>query len=251
MCKTFSRYNLIPLSSFSVSGGVISKRICSREASDLPRKGFDSMLRNDIRTVPRCSGSSSSNSSKDSNLAKACIVFVEYATSSSSVILFCASDNLHVWSNCFHLYLQQTPFGYTRKDVLLIGLGVTFFGVDPLQAGNVVQLVLVLGLIVGWISTYMFRVSNKEMTYAQQLLWAKCMQAGGGNGEDWRDSISNIPKPLSKTAMLEEKWIDLLSELAWKSIYKRLESLTEAELEALLEQVEEEKRTLGSSERVN
>lgn len=44
-----------------------------------------------------------------------------------------------------------------------------FVGVDPLQAGNVVQLVLVLGLTVGWISTYIFRVSNKEMTYAQQL----------------------------------------------------------------------------------
>lgn len=44
-----------------------------------------------------------------------------------------------------------------------------YAGVDPLQAGNVVQLVLVLGLTVGWISTYIFRVSNKEMTYAQQL----------------------------------------------------------------------------------
>lgn len=44
-----------------------------------------------------------------------------------------------------------------------------YLGVDPLQAGNVVQLVLVLGLTLGWISTYIFRVSNKEMTYAQQL----------------------------------------------------------------------------------
>ncbi|KAL1365976.1 hypothetical protein HN51_013904 [Arachis hypogaea] len=107
---------------------------------------------------------------------------------------------------------QKTPFGYTRKDVLLIGLGVTFLGialkaglefvgVDPLQAGNVVQLVLVLGLTVGWISTYIFRVSNKEMTYAQQL----------------RDYESKVME-------------------------KRLESLTEAELEALLEEIEEEKR---------
>ncbi|RZC77362.1 hypothetical protein C5167_001564 [Papaver somniferum] len=46
---------------------------------------------------------------------------------------------------------------------------VQFAGVDPLQAGNVVQLVLVLGLTLGWISTYIFRVSNKEMTYVQQL----------------------------------------------------------------------------------
>lgn len=106
----------------------------------------------------------------------------------------------------------KTPFGYSRKDVLLIGLGVTVLGVglksglelagvDPLQAGNVVQLVLVLGLTVGWISTYIFRVSNKEMTYAQQL-------------RDYENKVME----------------------------KRIESLTEAELEALLEQVEEEKR---------
>ncbi|PKU70130.1 hypothetical protein MA16_Dca020620 [Dendrobium catenatum] len=75
---------------------------------------------------------------------------------------------------------EKVPFGYTRKDVLLIGVGLTvagvglksgleFAGVDPLQSGNVVQLVLVLGLTVGWIFTYIFRVSNKDMTYAQQL----------------------------------------------------------------------------------
>ncbi|KAK3406092.1 hypothetical protein EUGRSUZ_K02276 [Eucalyptus grandis] len=107
---------------------------------------------------------------------------------------------------------SNAPFGYSRKDVLLIGLGVTVLGVglksglelagvDPLQAGNVVQLVLVLGLTVGWISTYIFRVSNKEMTYAQQL-------------RDYENKVME----------------------------KRIESLTEAELEALLEQVEEEKR---------
>uniref|UniRef100_A0A6N2LLV0 Uncharacterized protein n=2 Tax=Salix viminalis TaxID=40686 RepID=A0A6N2LLV0_SALVM len=101
---------------------------------------------------------------------------------------------------------EQSPFGYTRKDVLLIGLGVTvlgiglesgleYAGVDPLQAGNVVQLVLVLGLTIGWISTYIFRVSNKEMTYAQQI-------------RDYENKVME----------------------------KRLEGLSEAELEALLEQ---------------
>ncbi|XP_076885021.1 uncharacterized protein LOC143534404 [Bidens hawaiensis] len=110
----------------------------------------------------------------------------------------------------------KVPFGYNRKDVILIGLGVTFLGiglksgleylgVDPLQAGNVVQLVLVLGLTVGWISTYIFRVSNKEMTYAQQL-----------------------------------------RDYEMKVMEKRLEGLSEAELEALLEQVEEEKRIASS-----
>lgn len=54
-------------------------------------------------------------------------------------------------------------------NVIMVIPSLQFFGVDPLQAGNVVQLVLVLGLTVGWISTYIFRVSNKEMTYVQQL----------------------------------------------------------------------------------
>ncbi|KAL1202718.1 hypothetical protein V5N11_018833 [Cardamine amara subsp. amara] len=105
----------------------------------------------------------------------------------------------------------KTPFGYTRKDVILIGVGVTalgigletgleYVGVDPLQAGNAVQLILVLGLTLGWISTYIFRVGNKEMTYAQQL----------------RDYESQV-------------------------MQKRLESLSEAELETLMAQVDEEK----------
>ncbi|ERM98246.1 uncharacterized protein LOC18426247 [Amborella trichopoda] len=114
----------------------------------------------------------------------------------------------------------KVPFGYTRKDVLLIGLGVTvvgvllkngleFFGVDSLKAGNVVQLVLVLGLTVGWIGTYIFRVSNKDMTYAQQL-------------RDYENKV----------------------------MQKRLEGLTEAEIEVLLEQVDEEKQRLAASEQL-
>lgn len=109
---------------------------------------------------------------------------------------------------------DKKEFGYNRKDVLLIGVGVTllgyglksgleFLGVDPLQAGNVVQLFIVLGMTVGWISSYMIRVANKDMTYATQL------------------------RTYEKQVM-----------------EKRLESLSEAELQVLLEQVEEEKERL-------
>ncbi|KAB2066791.1 hypothetical protein ERO13_A09G174900v2 [Gossypium hirsutum] len=162
-----------------------------RDPQILHRKEASLFLQNELNNTrskklvsfaPRCSGSTNSSDSKDQT---------------------------------------KTPFGYTRKDVLLIGLGVTvagvglksgleFVGVDPLQAGNVVQLVMVLGLTVGWISTYIFRVSNKEMTYAQQL-----------------------------------------RDYEVKVMEKRLEGLTEAELEALLEQVEEEKQRQASGEQVN
>lgn len=163
-----------------------SQRLSKKEQLDFPRKGFFA-TRKVVLTVPRDSSSSNTSSSKDN-------------TTNQS---------------------EQTPFGYTRKDVLLIGLGVTvlgfglksgleYAGYDPMQAGNVVQLVLVLGLTLGWISTYMFRVSSKDMTYAQQL-------------RDYEDKV----------------------------MQKRLESLTEAELVALLEQVEEEKSQSASGEQVN
>ncbi|KAL7139517.1 hypothetical protein ABFS83_09G057600 [Erythranthe nasuta] len=139
-----------------------------------------------LSTIPRCSDSSNLSGDKDEEISKK----------------------------------EKTPFGYSRKDVILIGVGVTglgiglksgleYVGVDPLQAGNVVQLVLVLGLTVGWISTYIFRVSNKEMTYATQL-------------RDYEDKV----------------------------MQKRLESLTEAEIVALVEQVEEEKRQLAAGEQL-
>jgi len=66
-----------------------------------------------------------------------------------------------------------------RIDAIAITLGVFVFGgltyvvlqvagVDGQQAGIWTQLLLVVGLL-GWISTYLFRVGNKNMTYNQQL----------------------------------------------------------------------------------
>jgi hypothetical protein len=47
-------------------------------------------------------------------------------------------------------------------------LGLKLFGLDNISAGIWSQLVLV-GIILGWSSTYVFRVLTKKMTYTQQL----------------------------------------------------------------------------------
>lgn len=63
-------------------------------------------------------------------------------------------------------------FGYTRKDVIVLGVGILGFGYalyyglqaagyDALVAGNIVQIFVFLGIGVGYISTYIFRVANK------------------------------------------------------------------------------------------
>ena len=65
-----------------------------------------------------------------------------------------------------------------RIDVFIIGivvfaiggagyLGLQLAGLDDINAGIWSQLVLV-AIILGWSSTYIFRVANKNMTYDQQ-----------------------------------------------------------------------------------
>lgn len=71
----------------------------------------------------------------------------------------------------------NTEFGYSRKDVILIGVGLVAFGyamyyglqaagIDALAAGSVTQLVVFLGLCFGWVGTYINRVANKVRRYA-------------------------------------------------------------------------------------
>lgn len=66
----------------------------------------------------------------------------------------------------------NTEFGYSRKDVILIGVGLVgggyalkfafeLVGVDTLQAGTYAQLIIFLGALVAWVGTYIFRVSTK------------------------------------------------------------------------------------------
>ena len=102
---------------------------------------------------------------------------------------------------------SQVPFGYTRQDVLLIGVGTTAAGfalyyglqaggVSAIWAGNIVQLTFVGGLSIAWVASYVLRVMNKDMTYVKQL-------------KDYEDAV----------------------------MAKRLEELPEAELEKMMDDI--------------
>lgn len=107
-------------------------------------------------------------------------------------------------------------FGYSRKDIILIGAGMigmgfflnwllqSVFQMDAIMAGNYAQLIIFVGLCVGWIGSYLFRVATKQMTYAKQL-------------EDYEEAV----------------------------MQKRLEELPEAELENIMESIEEETKRRG------
>jgi hypothetical protein len=68
--------------------------------------------------------------------------------------------------------VYNKEFGYSRKDVLIIivgllGAGILLYeglkatGMDAGMAGNWVQLIIFMGICVGWVSTYIWRVATK------------------------------------------------------------------------------------------
>lgn len=71
---------------------------------------------------------------------------------------------------------RNTEFGYSRKDVILIGAGMLglgyaiyyglqyFLQIEPLMAGNFTQLIIFVGLCFGWVGSYISRVANKVCT---------------------------------------------------------------------------------------
>ncbi|EFJ43566.1 hypothetical protein VOLCADRAFT_76641 [Volvox carteri f. nagariensis] len=76
--------------------------------------------------------------------------------------------------------VYNKEFGYSRKDVLIITFGLIalgyalYYGLQAMgmeagYAGNWVQLIIFMGICVGWISTYIYRVATKQMTYVKQL----------------------------------------------------------------------------------
>jgi hypothetical protein len=77
--------------------------------------------------------------------------------------------------------VYNTEFGYSRKDIFLIGAGLIGLGyamyyglqatgMEPGIAGNWVQAIIFLGICVGWVSTYLYRVATKVRVW------------GGGRG---------------------------------------------------------------------
>lgn len=73
-------------------------------------------------------------------------------------------------------------FGYSRKDVIIIGaaliaLGYAMYyglqaaGMEPGMAGNWVQLVIFVGICIGWVSTYVYRVATKVRIDACLRVW--------------------------------------------------------------------------------
>ena len=105
---------------------------------------------------------------------------------------------------------QAPGFFYTRAGVIAIGVGVTgagfalYYGlqangVDPIWAGNIVQLTFVGGLSIAWVASYVLRVMNKDMTYVMQL-------------KDYEDAV--MAKRLEELPEAElEKMMDDISKL--------------------------------------
>lgn len=88
---------------------------------------------------------------------------------------------------------------------------VQLFGVDSLRAGNVVQIVMVAGLTIGWISSYILRVSSKDMTYAKQLkdYENKVMEVKISQIHRYPIYVQSIFHPLSSTCIVLQPWVNL------------------------------------------
>lgn len=78
---------------------------------------------------------------------------------------------------------EQTFFGFrlrTNGDVIKFGIVATIIpfaikagleatGVEDIKAGQLTTAFVSVFALVAWVSTYVFRVGTKQMTYAQQL----------------------------------------------------------------------------------
>lgn len=53
--------------------------------------------------------------------------------------------------------------------ILVYSIMTTFFGFDEIETGKWIGIGFTVLATLGWVSTYLFRVATKDMTYAKQL----------------------------------------------------------------------------------
>lgn len=150
-------------------------------------------------------------------------------------------------------FLQKnTEFGYSRKDVFLIGFGIfgagfamyyglQAAGVPPGYAGNYVQLFVVLGLCVGWIGSYIFRVANKvtEANWLPMAIQLCNVQTR---------LSADIPVHHCCLVLQDMTYVKQLQNYEEEVMQKRLEEMPESEREKLMASVEAEKERRRSRE---
>lgn len=102
---------------------------------------------------------------------------------------------------------RKQEFGYSRKDICIIGAGLValgyflYYGLQALgfeagAAGNWVQLIIFLGICVGWVGSYIWRVGTKQMTYVKQL-------------EDYEDAVMRKRMDEMTDAEMQQMLTDL------------------------------------------
>jgi hypothetical protein len=143
------------------------------------------------RSASRCqrlrvrSSNDQDSGEKDGNKPVLSHTFIELKSLESEAL------QSHWWftaavPHVLRLHACALQFGYTRKDVILLGGGIIGFGyalyyglqaagVDSLVAGNFVQLFVFLGIGVGYISTYLFRVANKVCCFLVLFILGLCL----------------------------------------------------------------------------
>ena len=113
--------------------------------------------------------------------------------------------------------------------------GLQAAGVSPGYAGNYVQLFVVLGLCVGWIGSYIFRVANK-------VIKTTCLCR-------WQHSFTRCKVSFSADLSVhycylvvqDMTYVKQLQNYEEEVMQKRLEEMPESEREKLMASVEAEK----------